>query len=72
VQGTIAVAASDVEPGAVLLTVTDEDGRVIVIPLRGDDLTRVAEQLCTACTTAFADIAAAALNDQLPPCDRLP
>jgi hypothetical protein len=71
-QGTIAVAASDVEPGAVGITVTAEDGRTFVIPLRGYDLVHFAEQLGAACTTAFMDIAAATLNDQLPPCDRLP
>lgn len=61
-QGTIDVAASDVEPGAVILTVTTEDGAVFVIPLRGADLVHFAEQLAAVCATAFADIATAALN----------
>jgi hypothetical protein len=55
------IQASDTEPGVVVLSVTDTDSRVIVIPLKGDDLQRFTVVFATALVTAFADQAMAAI-----------
>lgn len=65
-QGTLGVAASDVEPGLVIVTVTAEDGHTFLIPLRGDDLARFAGQFAVANMTAMLDAATAALNELEP------
>lgn len=61
-QGTITIQASDVEPGAVIVTVTPNDGGIFI--LRGHDLERFAHAFGAAMMTAFADIMLTELNSR--------